>query len=47
MILAPFKLSKLHREDVFFVIVALCPKSTGMAITGRLVHLSTLFPGQA
>ena len=27
--------------------VALRPKSTAMAIAGRSVHLTTLFPGQA
>ena len=27
--------------------VALHPKSTAMAIAGRSVHLTTLFPGQA
>ena len=27
--------------------VALRPKSTAMVIAGRLVHLTTLFPGQA
>ena len=31
----------------FFVFVALCPKSTAMVIAGWLVHLTTLFPGQA
>ena len=30
-----------------FVFVALRPKSTAMAIAGRSVHLTTLFPGQA
>ena len=35
--------------DMFclFVFVALRPKSTAMVITGRSVHLTTLFPGQA
>ena len=32
---------------LFFVFVALRPKSTAMVIAGRSVHLSTLFPGQA
>ena len=32
-------------SNSFFV--ALSPKSTGMVMTGRLVHLTTLFPGQA
>ena len=27
--------------------VALRPKSTAMVFAGRLVHLTTLFPGQA
>ena len=30
-----------------FVVVALHPKSTAMVMAGRLVHLTTLFPGQA
>ena len=30
-----------------FVFVALRPMSTAMVIAGRLVHLTTLFPGQA
>ena len=30
-----------------FVFVALRPMSTAMVITGRSVHLTTLFPGQA
>ena len=32
---------------LFVCFVALRPKSTAMVITGRLVHLTTLFPGQA
>ena len=32
---------------LFFVFVALRPKSTAMVIAGRSVHLTTLFPGQA
>ena len=32
---------------VFFVFVALRPKSTAMAIAGRSDHLTTLFSGQA
>ena len=31
----------------FVYFVALRPKSTAMAITGRSVHLTTLFPRQA
>ena len=31
----------------FICFVALRPKSTGMVIAGRSVHLTTLFPGQA
>ena len=47
MILGPFQLSKLHRENVLFVFVALRPKSTAMVMAGLSVHLITLFPGQA
>ena len=32
---------------LFFVFVALRPKSTAMVIAGGSVHLTTLFPGQA
>ena len=32
---------------LFVCFVALCPKSTAMAMAGRSVHLTTLFPGQA
>ena len=32
---------------LFVCFVALRPKSTAMAIAGRSVHLTTLFPGQA
>ena len=32
---------------VFVCFVALRPKSTAMAMAGRSVHLTTLFPGQA
>ena len=32
---------------LFIVCVALHPKSTAMVIARRLVHLTTLFPGQA
>ena len=32
---------------LWFVFVALRPKSTAMVIAGRSVHLTTLFPGQA
>ena len=32
---------------LFICFVALRPKSTGMVIAGRSVHLTTLFPGQA
>ena len=31
---------------LFVCFVALRPKSTGMVIAGRSVHLTTLFPGQ-
>ena len=34
-------------EVMFVCFVALCPKSTTMVMTGRSVHLTTLFPGQA
>ena len=48
----------MQRVLLFFVVVfffffffvcfaALRPKSTSMAIAGRSVHLTTLFPGQA
>ena len=34
--------------DILFVwFFALNPKSTAMVMAGRLVHLTTLFPGQA
>ena len=33
--------------SVFVYFVALSPKSTAMAMAGRSVHLTTLFPGQA
>ena len=32
---------------IFFVFVALCPKSTAMVMVGQSVHLATLFPRQA
>ena len=32
---------------LFVCFVALRPKSTAMVISGRSVHLTTLFPGQA
>ena len=32
---------------IFFFVVALRPKSTAMVMAGWLVHLATLFPGQA
>ena len=32
---------------LFVCFVALRPKSTGMVMAGRSVHLTTLFPGQA
>ena len=32
---------------ILFVFVALRPMSTAMVIAGRLVHLTTPFPGQA
>ena len=32
---------------LFVCFVALHPKSTAMVMTGRSVHLTTLFPGQA
>ena len=38
---------RMHQLFVLFVFVALRPKSTAMVITGRSVHLTTLFPGQA
>ena len=47
MILGPFYFSKLHREDVLFVFVALRPKSTAMVMEGLSVQITTLFPGQA
>ena len=34
-------------KTIFVCFVALRPKSTAMAIAGRSVHLTTLFPGQA
>ena len=36
-----------HVLFVLFVFVALRHMSTAMVIAGRLVHLTTLFPGQA
>ena len=39
-----------HYIDIFFFFfffVALRPKSAAMVISGRSVHLTTLFPGQA
>ena len=33
--------------DLFVCLFALRPMSTAMVITGRSVHLTTLFPGQA
>ena len=42
------KIYKKNKQVLFlFVFVALRPKSTAMAIAGRSVHLTTLFPGQA
>ena len=35
------------RMICLFVFVALRPMSTAMVITGRSIHLTTLFPGQA
>ena len=32
---------------LFVCFVALCPKSTAMAVAGQSVHLTTHFPGQA
>ena len=37
----------LNASRLFVCIVALRPKSTAMVISGRSVHLTTLFPGQA
>ena len=45
---APFSTSLyLFLFVCLFVFVALRPMSTAMAIAGRSVHLTTLFPGQA
>ena len=41
-----FAYAKFH-ENCLFVFVALRPMSTAMVISGRSVHLTTLFPGQA
>ena len=40
-------IKKQHSYVLFFVFVALRPKSTAMVIAGRSVHITTLFPGQA
>ena len=42
----PICLQYYHLANGLFV-VALRPKSTAMVMAGRLVHLTTLFPGQA
>ena len=40
-------LLNLLNELVFVCFLALHPKSTAMVMAGGLVHLTTLFPGQA
>ena len=44
---AIFELGMTPIIGSLFVFVALRPKSTAMVITGRSVHLTTFFPGQA
>ena len=41
------KIYSVNATEDFVRFVALRPKSTAMVITGRSVHLTTLFPGQA
>ena len=36
-----------RKLSIFVCFVALRPKSTAMVMTGRSVHITTLFPGQA
>ena len=40
-------LTSVKGHNLFVCFLALRPKSTAMVIAGRLVHLTTLFPGQA
>ena len=43
---AVLRLLVLCVSSLFFVFVALHPKSTAMVMAGRSVHLTTHFPGQ-
>ena len=43
----PFALQYFHLANGLFVLLLYVPKSTAMVMVGQLVHLTTLFPGQA